>query len=203
MDFMPKNRRGLYLWYKNLRDKIPTEGPKFGVPPEQITAVQNLAQAAMDFMEATDAALAVLRGRRKAEVEGLRGLDKEVRRLIRYWKTLPGFATSGSAGALRIQGTPKVFDPGKCKPTLKVMIAGGKVILKFRKNGADAVNLYTRLAGEFHWTKLARDSSSPCMDPRPLATPNVPEVREYMAMAEHKDVEVGLPSTIVSVVYAG
>lgn len=203
MDFMPKNRIELYLWYKNLRDGISEEGPKFNLPPEQITAVQNLAQAAMDFMEATDAALAVLRGCRKAEVEGLRGLDKEIRRMIRYWKTLPGFAASGSAGALKIRGTPRVFDPGKCKPSLKVMIVGGKVIIKFRKNGADAVNLYTRLAGESQWTKLARDSSSPCMDPRPLATPNVPEVREYMAMAEYKDVEVGLPSTIASLVYAG
>jgi len=65
------------------------------------------------------------------------------------------------------------------------------------------VNIYTRLAGEAEWTKLAHDSSSPCMDPRPLANPEVPEVREYRAMPEADDVEIGQPSNIVRIVFGG
>ena len=52
-------------------------------------------------------------------------------------------------------------------------------------------------------TKLGTDTNSPYIDGRPLATPGVAEMREYMARGMMGDEEVGLESLIVSLNYAG
>jgi hypothetical protein len=67
----------------------------------------------------------------------------------------------------------------------------------------DSVNIYGRLAGQSAWTLLGRDSESPYLDQRPLANPAVPEKREYMARGVVNDVEIGVDSDIVTVVFAG
>jgi len=47
------------------------------------------------------------------------------------------------------------------------------------------------------------DNFPPYDDTRALANPNVPEVREYMVRPVINDVEIGLPSDIVSAVFGG
>ncbi len=47
------------------------------------------------------------------------------------------------------------------------------------------------------------DTSSPYIDGRPLAQPNVAEVREYMLHGVVDDYEVGLDSDVQSVTWGG
>lgn len=203
MDFMPNKRADRYLWWKNLKDNIATEGPKFGLTAGQITDVTTLCTAMMTLYEETDAAQAILDGKRAAEKAGEAANQAAVRAMIRNWKTMPGYAASGSEGVLKLKGAEEDFDPTNYKPVIKVSVEGSYIRLDFAKKGVDALIIYTRLRGETGWTKLARDSASPYIDTRPLTTPAVPETREYMAMGEVNDVEVGLPSDIVSIVFGG
>ena len=57
--------------------------------------------------------------------------------------------------------------------------------------------------GQTAWTFLGRDTVSPYIDTRPLAQPNTPETREYMARGVIADAEVGVDSDIVVLVYGG
>ena len=59
------------------------------------------------------------------------------------------------------------------------------------------------LKGQTAWNFLARDTSSPYIDNRPLATPGTAEVRETMAYGGLNDQQIGLQSDIVSVTFGG
>ena len=80
----------------------------------------------------------------------------------------------------------------------------GRVKIEGRKPGFEAVNLYFRKKGDVQWKLIAvRKRKFPYFDEQPLTTPGTPEVREYMAIGVIKDEEVGQPSEIKEVVYAG
>lgn len=199
MDFVPSKRNDQYLWWKNLSDNITAEGPKIGLAAADITAAKAVADDQLGKMEATDAAKAALDGARATEKVATEANLLNIRAKVRNWKTLAGYAASGSEGVLKLKGSGPVFDPGAFKPVLKVSIEGGQIRIEFTKGGADAVAVYCRLRGTAAWTKIGTDSSSPYFDTKPLANPNVPEVREYMGMGVIDDEEIGLPSDIVSV----
>ena len=66
------------------------------------------------------------------------------------------------------------------------------------------MSIYCRKKGEVTWRLIAvRKRKFPYYDEAPLAVPGVPEVREYMAIGVVADEEVGQPSEIKEVVYAG
>ena len=66
------------------------------------------------------------------------------------------------------------------------------------------MNLYFRKKGDVQWKLIAvRKRRFPYFDESPLAVPNTPEVREYMAIGVNADEETGQPSEIKEVVYAG
>jgi hypothetical protein len=95
------------------------------------------------------------------------------------------------------------FDPATYKTTLKVRIVAGAPEIKWTKKGVDGVRIYWRLRGSSTWNFLDRDNKSPYRDTRPLASPGVPEHREYMARGFINDAEIGLDSDVVSVVFSG
>ncbi len=203
MDFIPTKRGDLYLWWKNIHDKIEEEGPKFGLTVAQIAAIKALAAAQMALMEATDAAADVLEGARTAEKTGKATNTATIRMMIRNWKSTPGFLGSTSEGVLRVTGPESTFDPDTFKPTLSLSIVGGQIKGDFTKGECDSVNYYCRLRGTAVWTRLGSDPRSPLWDRNPLANPNVPEVREYMIIGVIDNEEVGVPSDIVSIVFGG
>jgi len=154
-------------------------------------------------MAATDAAENALDSARTLETKTTAANVALVRASVRNWKTVPGYAASGSEAVLRLKGTGVVFDPNTFKPKLRVTVRPGEVIIDFGKGGADGVVIYCRLRGTLSWRKLAVDMNPPYNDTAPLAVPNVPEVREYMARGILDDVEIGLESDIVTATFAG
>jgi hypothetical protein len=116
---------------------------------------------------------------------------------------LPNWKSSGADGELQCSASNSDVDPGSYKPVIKVEIKGGLITLDFKKKGVDGIAIYARLRGTMGWTKIGTDTSSPYIDGRPLAQPNVAEIREYMARGMIGDDEIGLESDIVSINYGG
>ena len=70
--------------------------------------------------------------------------------------------------------------------------------------GIRSARLTCRNKGDVQWKLIAvRKRKFPFYDEAPLAVPGQPEVREYMAIGVVADEEVGQPSEIKEVVYAG
>ena len=198
-DFIPTKRGDRIQWWSNLKTKIPTAGPDIDLTPAEITAVENLATDELAKYAATDAAESALKGARQAEKNSTN--EATIRNQIRYWKTKAGFDTSTVPGELRLVGSNPGFDASSFKPKLTATLDGNQVKLDFTKGECDYLCIYTRLRGETGWTKLGIDTSSPYYDTRPLSNPGVPENREYMAMGVIDDVEVGLQSDIVNILF--
>lgn len=203
MDYIPKTRSDRYLWWKNLCDNIEAEGPKVGLTVTETAAIKATATDQCAKMEASDAAESALKGAKATEVESTRQNTQAVRLAVRNLKTRPLYAASGVEGSLRLKGSESGFDPATFKPVLRLGIVGGQVRVDFTKGECDSVAVYGRLRGTAAWVRLGIDSDSPYFDTRPLASPGVPEVREYMARGMTDDAEVGIESDIVSITYAG
>ncbi|MCB1091588.1 MAG: hypothetical protein KDL87_08655 [Verrucomicrobiae bacterium] len=198
MDWLPRKRTERLLWWRNLHDNIEVEGPKFGLAAGDITATKTLAAGQIAAMEATDAAKNALDGERASEAADSATNEAQIRANVRNWKTLPGYAASGSEGVLQLRGPESGFDPNTYKPVLKVSVVGGQIRVDFVKSDCDGVAIYCRLRGTPGWTRLGTDTYSPYYDTNPLANPAVPEVREYMGRGVIDDIEIGLDSDIVS-----
>ena len=202
-DIIPDRLADRYLWWKNLRDKIETEGPKIGLVAAEISDIKDAAAEIIDLMEAVTAAETALKGARAKANARAAAIEPTVRMSIRNWKTRPLYPSSGLAGTLQLVGSPTSFDPNTFKPRIKVSIVGRKIKIDFSKRRCDSVVVYRRLQGAPDWTKLGIDSLAPYFDTQPLATPNVPETREYYVIGLIDDIEVGQPSEIVSIVFGG
>lgn len=199
MDFISDKRTERYLWLKNLSLHIVEEAVKMGLSAADALAIKAMADALITKMEATDDAQAALDGARSAEKQATTENISALRLRVRNMKTLPGYPASGSEGVLQLKGPVSDFDASLYKPVLKVSLEGGHIRVEFAKKGVDAMAVYCRLRGTVAWTKIGTDSGSPYYDTKPLANANVPEVREYLAMGVIDDVEIGLPSDIVSI----
>lgn len=203
MDFIPSKRAENKAWWKNIMDNGTVELAKISLAAPDIAAAVATATDQVTKMQATDDAEAALAAARTAE----RGTEKDneaaIRLAIRNWKTNPAYPASGIEGSLKLKGPESGFNPVTFKSVLKLSIVGGQIRVDFTKEECDSVAVYCRLRGTSAWTKLGNDSRSPYYDTNPLANPNVPETREYMAMGVIDDVEIGVPSDIVSIVFGG
>lgn len=202
-DFIPTKRGDRYLWWKNLHDQLDVEGPKIGLTAGEITAAKNTAADQIAKMEATDAADAALKGARSAEKAAEEANEAAIRLAIRNWKTRADYPGSGVEGTLQLKGPQSTFDPNTFKPVLRVSVVGGQIKIDFTRAECDRLVVKCRLRGTPGWTVIGTDGSSPYYDSNPLANPTVPEVREYIGVGVVDDAEIGLPSDIVSVVFAG
>ena len=203
MDFIPRKRAQRLAWWQGISDNITVEGPKMGLTAPEIAAAKAVADDMIAKMAAVDAAQAALDGARAVEKTATAVNDPAIRGHVRNWKTRPEYAGSGSEGVLQLRGTESTFDPGTFKTVLKVTVDGGQIKITFTKGETDGVVIYSRLRGSQGWTKLGLDTGSPYYDTRPLATPGVPETREYMARGVLDDEEIGLDSDIVSLTFGG
>ncbi|HEV7401690.1 MAG TPA: hypothetical protein VGO11_02145 [Chthoniobacteraceae bacterium] len=101
-------------------------------------------------------------------------------------------------------GAPQNNDPETSRPTIEFTPQPGRVKIEGRKPGFDAVNIYSRKKGDVQWKLIAvRKRKFPYYDESPLAVAGTPEVREYVAHGVVDDEEVGEPSEIKEVVFAG
>ncbi len=203
MDYVPNKRDARYRWYKNMSTNVVAEAVKFGAPAGDATAIKGVVDGIIAKMDASDAAKDATDTARllehNAEAPGL----TQVRAKVRNWKTLPGWAASGSEGVLELSGSATNFDPTNYQTTLKAKLVPDGVRLEFTKKGVEGVNIYQRLSATANWHKTGMCLHSPFIDTTPLAQPGVPERREYMARGVINDVEIGHDSDSIYVNFAG
>jgi hypothetical protein len=199
MDYIPYKRAENKAWWTTIKETGAVELAKINLPAPDIAAVVATATTHVAKMQATDDAEAALKAARAMEKEAKLNHEAAIRLAIRNWKSNPAYPASGIEGSLKLKGPESSFNPLTFKSVLKLSIVGGNIRVDFTKEGCDSVAVYCRPRGTAEWTKLGNDSRSPYYDTKPLANPNVPEVREYMAIGVIDDVEIGVPSDIVQI----
>lgn len=201
-DYIPNNEGDYADWLQNLWTKLPTHGPTLGMASPEISGLRGLIADQQALHTEAETARAHATAMETQEASGKVALDANLRARVRNWKTLAGYSPMMGED-LKIIGVAAEMDLENYKPEIAAKIVGGEIRITFKKKGVDGVNVYGRLRGASAWRKLAFDSSSPYVDTEPLANPAVPETREYKAMGVIKDEEIGQPSDIVSVTFAG
>jgi len=203
MDYVPKQRTGLKEWLENMSDNVVAEAVKFGGVAGDATAAKALADGLLAKFALTDAAATALDGARNIERSTQATALAGLRAYVRNWKTLPGWAGSGSEAVLKVIGGADDFDPATYQPKIDASIDAGKIRINWKKKGADGIAVYCRLRGSAAWRRIGTDTEPPYFDTAPLAQAGVPEVREYMARGMVGDEEIGQDSDIISITFGG
>lgn len=200
-DYMPDSAQALVNWTTNYLAEIDAIATRIGWPPAQVTALKarlttlkNAAQAVLDKQKDLESATGQLEQVKEIEVP-------EIRRDTNNLKSTRGFV-DGDGRTLNVLTSGGEFDPDGYKPPLTAVSKPGRVELTAKKNGADAINLYSRIKGQAAFKLLAaKRSRFPFDDTTPPATPGQPEEREYQAIGVLGDDEIGQPSDIVSAIF--
>jgi hypothetical protein len=203
MDYIPPQRSERNQFYKNFSDNAVTEGPKFNAPTGSALAAKANADAILAAMAATDSLEDQLKAARLIERNVIALNLPPFRATGGLWKKLPGWPASGSEAVLRLKGPGIVFDPATYKPSFTLSMEAGKIRFDFEKKGVQRLKFFCRLRGQTVWNEIGEDSAPPYWDTNPLANPNVPEVREYMARGVIDDEEIGVDSDIVTITFGG
>lgn len=201
-DYWPGSDEDRRAWLLHFKEKLPTYAAVIGVTPSEVAQFNSYCDATTGAIDNAvtkkneyDSALAD----RETLVNTIMGF---CRPLVRRIKTNAHY-TPAIGEALDIDPESTPVDPTTVKPRLTATVHSGYVRLRIQRNGAQSVNLYSRLAGQAAWTFLCRVQRANCQDATPLAAPGVPEVREYQAIGVIDDAEVGIPSDPKVVVFAG
>ncbi|MEK6258117.1 MAG: hypothetical protein AABP62_05805 [Planctomycetota bacterium] len=204
-DFIPSENAKLVTWLTNLIAKVEAFGGVLGMTELQITTFEGVLQGILNEVQAVptarnawQATVATLRATKQTKL----GKTGPVRSQIGKWKA-SGLLTPAMEQEMKLVGTEDGVDPNTYRPGISAEARSGFVRVTFKKLGVDGVNVYMRLKGQSVWRKLAFDSISPYDDHTELAVTGVPEVREYRALGVIDDEEIGQPSDIVSVTFAG
>lgn len=202
-DYIPTKRELRRAWLQNISEKAATQVVAGGGTAPVATDLTTAADALIAAYAETDSAKTAYEGKKAVEQNTEDTQIAIIRSILTSLKVLPNWKSSGADAELQASASATEMDPGAYKPVIRVVLQGGLITLEFKKKGVDALVIYGRLRGTLGWTKLGVDTSSPYIDGRPLTTPGVPEIREYMARGMMDDEEIGLESDIVSITYGG
>jgi hypothetical protein len=201
-DYFPRSSAQQVPWLTNFKNKIVTYGPVLGLTKEEIESYQNYCESTIVKINAVETKKSELKAAVISRDQAINSKDNRFRTDIMHLKTSVGFEKS-IGEELGVIGSNVSMDKSVYKPAITVRLFAGVVQVKFVKKGIDAVNIYHRKKGASAWQFLSRNSKSPFIDKIVLANPNQPEHWEYRALGIKNDEEIGLPSDIVEIVFAG
>ncbi len=201
-DFVPGNDGDLKKWLTNIKTNVPDLVTELEITPARLATITGWCDSLLAAMDAAEQAkiawLTASQTKQTQSATSLTGLRGEVAK----WKVADGM-TDAIAAELEITGGGTPFNPETYKPQFTADVFSGYVRFKFKKLGAGGIILNTRIKGTMGWKFVSRDSNSPYDDHTPLAVAGQSEVREYQAFGILGDEQIGLPSDIVTVVFAG
>lgn len=201
-DFIPPSDTDLLNWLANFKAKLATHGPTVGLTAEKITQITTLCDgitAKIQLVEQKKAELAgTVTAKNTTKKTNLTALRTEINAL----KVNP-LLTDAMKDEMQVVGEGEVFNPETYKTEISAQAFSGYIRIKFTKLGVDGVRIYSRLKGQTTWKFVTFDTNSPYDDFTALATPGAAEVREYIAFGVIDDVQIGQPSDIASVTFAG
>ena len=203
MDYIPYKDSERALWNNNLNSKIDTEGAGLGLDAADILEVKRVTAANAAAIKASNDALLASKAATAAKASQLKSGNAILRGIVRKMKSSTTYTAAIGTSLDIIGDDNSVIDYNNYTPEIKGKVMPGKVRITFVKKKMDGVNIYGRFKGQIGWQKLAFDNYSPFEDKRPLAIPNIPEHREYMAIGVVHDKEVTLQSAIIEAVFGG
>jgi uncharacterized protein YqgV (UPF0045/DUF77 family) len=201
-DFVPRKEAERVIFLKDLDARLDVHVAALNILPAVRTAIHDMIAELITSVDNYSQHKAVLKSLETIKSGKMSDTLAYIREQVARWKTEPGY-TEAIGQELKIIGSSTTLDPHTYKPKLSAEIKPGYILLTFVKAGVDAVNIYYRVKGNGDLKFMARDTQSPYMDASPLASPAVPETREYMAIGVVGDEEFGLASDIVTAVYEG
>lgn len=202
-DYVPPKRDARYRFYQNISTNVVAEGVKFGAAAGDATAVKAIADGIIAKMDATKTASDALDSARTLEGNTEAAGLAQLRAKVKNWKTLAGWAASGSEDVLELSGSSTTLDPASYQTSLTAAAVPGGVQVGFTKKGVEGVAVYSKLNTAANWKKVGSANHSPFVDHTPLAQAGVPEQRLYMARGVVNDAELPTDSDPVSVTVAG
>lgn len=203
MDYIPYKDSDKTNWNNNLNKNIDAIGATLGLDAADILEVKRVTAANAAAIKASDDALLASKAATAAKASQLKLGNAILRGIVRKMKNSTTYTAAIGTSLDIIGDDNSAIDYNKYTPEIKAKVMPGKICIIFVKKKLDGVNVYGRFKGEVGWQKLAFDNYSPFEDKRPLALPNIPEHREYMAIGVKHDSEVTLQSAIVEAVFGG
>jgi hypothetical protein len=200
--FFPKTDAALVVWATNYKEKISANATALNLTPEQATAEINYCAALIEAINAVDNQKKALKAIVDLKKKAIQMQGGALRVEISRHKMALGYTESIGQDLGIVSGNVG-FDTNAYKPKLTTEMFGGYIRIKYKKNGADGINIYHRKKGTSNWVFLTRTTKSPFDYNITLATEGQPEHWEYRAFGVIDDAEIGQASDIVEVVYGG
>lgn len=198
--FFPQADSAIVVWAANYQEKISVHATALGLTPTEVEAEKALCQAIIDAINAANNQKNLYKAALETRDNSLSTEGAELRLDIARHKIAPGYTTAIGQD-LGLITTYDAFDPATYKPVITAELFGGNVRIRFKKLGVDGINLYRRQKGTSNFSFLSRATKSPFEHHPVLAEPNQPEHWEYRAFGVINDIEIGLASDIVEIVF--
>jgi hypothetical protein len=203
-DYLPQSPNGLLHWLTTQETELTTAiGDTMGAAESEraafLAAVAAWKAPIAEIVELTDRLKQL-----KASLPEVRQAQLPIlRAFINRSLTFPG-CTPAIIERLEWAPVGGERDLEQARPRLSAEAQRGGVKIVVKRAGFEAANVYVRRRGQEEWTLLAeRKRKFPLYDQRPLAVAGAPEVREYRAIGVVDDEEIGQPSEVQEVVFAG
>jgi hypothetical protein len=190
-DYLPAKDSEFLLWHDQFKAALTPLLQPFGFTPAEGVALDGDNVDLHDGIALVLTTAAASKQAVSQKNDTRSAAEERVRAYARRIKAHTGY-TVAQGQQFGIEGPEDTTDLTTSKPTLAgTAKSGGSVEITFNKSKSEGVNIYCLRPGDAASTFLARDTSSPYVDNRPLLVAGKPEVREYRAIYVLNDAEIG------------
>jgi hypothetical protein len=128
-------------------------------------------------------------------------IEKKYRALAKRIKSADAY-TSGIGENLGIEAPKTIPDYSTYKPVFKLKLTAGQVLILWKKLLSQGVNIYKKIDNG-QWYKLDFDGTPNYLDTSATPPAGTSQTWSYKLRYVKGDVEIGEPSTIVSIIVSG
>lgn len=180
-DYIPHTDNDLLVWHGRFKTNLAGLQSQLGLSAEDVAVID----ADNSDLNAKITAATAEKNASSNTAEN------HVRAITRRIKAHPAY-NDAIGNLLGIIGAENAVDLSNTKPSLNGSDqTGGVVILKYLKSKSDGVNIYSQRENDPDFVFLARNTTPPFTDNRPLLAAGKPELRRYTAVYVLNDQEIG------------
>ncbi|MGI8436909.1 MAG: hypothetical protein ACR2NX_08385 [Chthoniobacterales bacterium] len=200
---VPDSYSNRAVFFKNLKTQNHDHAAELHWDAAKLTAIDALLDQLIAAYTAVVSAEAAAAAASANAAQIFQNQNPDLVKLLTELRANPGLS-DGMRSDMQLPKGKAGVDPASIKPSLKVKVESGGVIVSGSKNYAELINIYMRIEGTTPWILAGvRRKRLPFEDQTPLKVAGTPEAREYMGRGVIDDEEVGQESDIVRVVFGG
>ncbi len=200
--YLPSSDPKLVLWLTNFKNKISEFATTLHLTPEEVATDQQCCNEMNAAIQKVVSLKAQLKAAVKDRNDIIDSKGGQLRTRISRYKTNENY-NDAIGSSLSIITPKRILDIENYKAEISVRSNGGQIQIRFVKKLANGINLYSRKKSGEEWQLVSRVTKSPFIHKLVLETKGIPENIEYRAFGVIDDKEIGKPSDIVQIVYAG